>query len=281
MKTVWDQKRILEILESFHQITGIRVGLFSKDGRELLAYPTYSAPFCHTIRSTSSGLTACKECDRLAYCRASASEKTLIYHCHAGLTEMIIPIFGYSSVLGYLMLGQFRSWQLTDSEKEQLKKNWSALGLSSSDVLLRYEQMPLLTDVYVKSCACILQACASFVWTDECVLYFGDPLGKQIEDYLRTHLDHRHTIPELTELFHVGKTSLCHALKNSTGKTFSQLLQYLRIEEAKKLLSENPSMQICEISRLVGIDDYNYFTKVFRRETGITPSQYRQSTDFE
>ena len=47
-----------------------------------------------------------------------------------------------------------------------------------------------------------------------------------------------------------------------------------RVDAAKKLL-EDPMVNIKEIGRTVGYGDSNYFTKVFRRVTGISPTEYR------
>jgi len=56
--------------------------------------------------------------------------------------------------------------------------------------------------------------------------------------------------------------------------TVGKLITQKRIEAAKKKLIES-DMPIREISEIVGIPDFNYFTKVFKRATGSTPSEYR------
>ena len=57
------------------------------------------------------------------------------------------------------------------------------------------------------------------------------------------------------------------------------LMEYLtrvRIEEAKRLL-HNPQYLIDEIAENIGYDDASYFTKVFKRYEGVTPTQYRKT----
>ena len=53
----------------------------------------------------------------------------------------------------------------------------------------------------------------------------------------------------------------------------------VRIEEAKKLLTTT-DLQISAISSMVGISDYNYFTKFFKQKTGMTPIKYRKEFPF-
>ncbi|WP_179091868.1 helix-turn-helix domain-containing protein [Paenibacillus borealis] len=50
----------------------------------------------------------------------------------------------------------------------------------------------------------------------------------------------------------------------------------MRIEKACLLLKENAGLSISEISSLVGYSDHSYFTRVFRKLMGISPSQYRK-----
>ena len=52
----------------------------------------------------------------------------------------------------------------------------------------------------------------------------------------------------------------------------------IRIRNAKELLLST-NEQVGEIARKVGIPDYNYFTKIFRKMTGQTPTQYRKNKE--
>ena len=62
--------------------------------------------------------------------------------------------------------------------------------------------------------------------------------------------------------------------KQATGSSFKDYLNYVRIEESKKLLT-NTSDSILDIAIAVGFENQSYFTKVFKKYTGITPKQYR------
>ncbi|MBM6994217.1 helix-turn-helix domain-containing protein [Paenibacillus sp. DXFW5] len=66
--------------------------------------------------------------------------------------------------------------------------------------------------------------------------------------------------------------------KLQTGENFSDYLTRLRIEEAKRLIAER-SLSLKEICYEVGYKDPNYFSRVFKKSVGITPSEYRQQTE--
>ncbi len=68
---------------------------------------------------------------------------------------------------------------------------------------------------------------------------------------------------------------LCASYKKSCGKTVNQRLTELRLNHAKKLLSQS-ERKLYEVARAVGYSDGKYFAKLFTRETGLTPKEYRE-----
>src|SRR5690606_4338825 len=64
------------------------------------------------------------------------------------------------------------------------------------------------------------------------------------------------------------------------GLTFQEYVIRFRLREAGRLL-KNPNAQVSEVAYLVGFNDPSYFTKVFRRYTGVSPSQFAELSDAE
>lgn len=67
----------------------------------------------------------------------------------------------------------------------------------------------------------------------------------------------------------------CTLFKSETGTTLNQYLTGYRMEKAKQLLAD-PRIRISDISERVGYQDGNYFSKSFKKATGLTPSEYRE-----
>ncbi len=81
------------------------------------------------------------------------------------------------------------------------------------------------------------------------------------------------TLEETAKALSHSPDYLSRIFKQETGVTFNHYLNNLRIEKAKKLM-RNTDMRLTDISHMVGYVDQSYFTKVFRRITGISPSEY-------
>jgi AraC-like DNA-binding protein len=63
-------------------------------------------------------------------------------------------------------------------------------------------------------------------------------------------------------------------IKQEYGQSFKQLINTIRIEEAKRLLRES-DLRVIDISYKVGFNDTSYFNKIFRQREGMSPTEYR------
>ena len=72
----------------------------------------------------------------------------------------------------------------------------------------------------------------------------------------------------------ISKSQLYNKLKASTNLSISGFTNKIRVEEAKKLIV-NSSLSISEISYKLGFNTPSYFTKIFKKYTGISPIEYK------
>jgi two-component system response regulator YesN len=64
--------------------------------------------------------------------------------------------------------------------------------------------------------------------------------------------------------------------KKELGKSFIDYLNDIRIEKAKGLLKD-VKYKTYEVAEIVGISDAHYFSKLFKKHSGMTPSEYRET----
>jgi AraC-like DNA-binding protein len=101
-------------------------------------------------------------------------------------------------------------------------------------------------------------------------------LGSEIRDYIRDNASRNLSIEEICHQFLIGKQKLYELFDKLYGITVSQYRTMCRIAKAKDLLL-NTSLPLEIISERIGYKNMSSFSRSFRRETGISPLNYRNS----
>ena len=82
------------------------------------------------------------------------------------------------------------------------------------------------------------------------------------------------SIQSLSLKFYTNPSYISQLFKKEVGETFTAYIAKLRITYACKLLG-NTNLMVGEIAEKAGYQDYFYFTKIFKKVVGITPSRFR------
>ena len=96
-----------------------------------------------------------------------------------------------------------------------------------------------------------------------------------ITKYLQEHLAEEVSLSVLAEQFHLNSQYISQLFKSEIGVNFLAYLTNIRMEKAKKLLLST-SLSVAEVAEQSGYGDYRVFTKVFKKNEGSTPSQFRR-----
>ncbi len=99
------------------------------------------------------------------------------------------------------------------------------------------------------------------------------PLVRAAIAYLKSHFDQEITVEAVARELFVSPSHLMHLIKAELGKTLNDCLVEYRIERAKELLREK-NTKIYEVCEQVGYSDTKYFSQLFKKLTGLSPSEY-------
>lgn len=120
---------------------------------------------------------------------------------------------------------------------------------------------------------------------DTAKLYFNNKdsksqysqLSDKVAKYILDHYsDERLSISQIAGKMYLSPNYLSLLFKKDTGKTINQFITEVRIEKAKALLKKDRT-PLSSIAEKIGYHDANYFSKAFKKETGVTPKAYRES----
>lgn len=102
----------------------------------------------------------------------------------------------------------------------------------------------------------------------------GHYLVRRALSYMQRHYAEKLTLSEVADACYVSQWHLSKLLNRYAGKSFNDILNTLRIEEAKHLL-EDHSLKIGDIGEMVGFADPAHFAKVFKKLTDMSANEYR------
>lgn len=101
------------------------------------------------------------------------------------------------------------------------------------------------------------------------------PITTKVIGYIDNHHSQNINLSTLAEKFNVSPGYLGFLFKKETGESFTNYVNALRIQSAKKLLAET-NLKITEISEQVGYTNANYFFTTFKKTENISPAEFRR-----
>jgi two-component system response regulator YesN len=102
-------------------------------------------------------------------------------------------------------------------------------------------------------------------------------LSEEVTKYLRKNLHEHVTIESLSRRFNVSPSYLFRVVKAATGVAPMDYFMGRKIQEAQSLIRGNEGTMIKDIASALCFEDQHYFSRVFKKYTGMTPMEYRES----
>lgn len=98
---------------------------------------------------------------------------------------------------------------------------------------------------------------------------------KMVKSYVQNHYAQQIKLEEMSEMAGFNSAYFSTMFKKETGQTLTEYILQVRMEKARELL-KNKEIKVNDIPELIGIGDAKYFSKQFKKVSGLTPSQYRK-----
>lgn len=98
---------------------------------------------------------------------------------------------------------------------------------------------------------------------------------QQIKDIIHARYKENLTVNDIANEVYLTSTYVCLIFKQETGETINDYITKLRIEKAKELLKDSRN-KLYDICYAVGYSDPSYFSKLFKKYTGLSPTEYRE-----
>lgn len=268
-------EELKKLMKNFHILTGMLFSLYDDQCNPVTNYPSTDNHFCQMIRRSPRGAAKCRCSDLASFEASRKSGKCVIYTCHAGLIEATAPIITDGIVIGYLMLGQVSNAASPEALRERLSACLQKDGISEPGWEDTIPEIPLHSDAQIRAAAQIMESCVSYILYKNLISIQRQNFENTINDYIFSHLAGDLSVDTLCCHLNLSRRKLYEASEQFLHCSVARYIKRMRIRYAEKLLTET-SLPVSVISEQCGFADYNYFCRIFKRETGMSARTYRR-----
>lgn len=208
-------------------------------------------------------------------------ERLLITRLKTGDVEEAKSLL--NDLLGYVFFSEGSNLEIVKSRSIELCSLLSRAAIeggATSDSVLKINNQ-LLTVIPILNNMddlCYKLQEAIDVFTDcmfEHIPTKNNEVVKKAIQYISKNFADQLTLEAVANQVHLNPAYFSTMFKQSTGSSFKEYLNMVRIEESKRLLA-NTDYSLIDIAVATGFEDQSYFSKVFKKFTGLTPKQYRK-----
>ncbi|MBQ7227755.1 MAG: PocR ligand-binding domain-containing protein [Clostridia bacterium] len=275
MISSFEKNRLTEVLKDFYTVVGIRISVFDDKFNIVTEYPSELPEICKLIRSTEAGAKACRTCDNEACKRAKKLRQPHVYTCHAGITEAITPIRLGGGVVGYAIFAHMMPSEDYETAVTEVCHRTAQYALDGDEVLKAVKKVKKHSREKILSSVKLLDAIAAYLQISNLASWKNDDISRQIDLFIENNLKERLDSDTICRQFFVSRTKLYQISMDSFGMGIGQYVTFKRIEKAKNLFKEKAgNTTVTAVARAVGVDDHNYFCKLFRKSVGVSPGKY-------
>jgi len=275
MECIFDKEKLKQILSDFYNSTGVSVTLYNAYNEDI-AHSLINSPYCRYIRRCGDCTEYCSQSDLIHMKEVSLHRQTSRYACHAGLMEMIFPIIYDDVLIAYIQIGQFRDAEQRYSAADKLSEIAKRYGLPLKQLRTHYEEVPIVSEEKLNSLCHIVDILVKSFWQDGLITYHRSMLSVKIERYIEDHLSENIGLNEICNEFYLSKNAAYRLFRNEFHTTVNDFIIKKRLKQSQELLQSQPALNVTQISSLCGFPDYNYFIRLFKKQVGKTPLQYRK-----
>jgi len=281
-----DLQRLLATVE---ELSGLEASVYSAEpgsgSHTLDALPTvyrrHMSTFCCTVKNSRDGQGCRGHDSRDTTLRAGEVRKPFVQICRAGVAEVIVPVMHGGKHLATINLGQVRTETVEENGFAAVWARLAGSGVDQRELRNAYDGLPSMTESRLLRLGQLLDAAirglaetlsdASFARE---VRLQHAPAVRRAVDILAEEDCFDITEKSMAIRVHLSVSHFSRIFSQVMEQSFSEYILGLRIREAQRLLHQTGS-PIGDIALRCGFSRQSYFTRRFRKVTGMTPSQYR------
>jgi AraC-like DNA-binding protein len=265
---------LLTLFEGLEKVSQVRICLHdhaSITARRLPdKYYWHDCDYCQRVKATSVLEQRCRQSDvGAATEKAREIFQPFLYVCHANVTEVIVPVHDLYErrLMAVIFCGQ------VFSREKKLRARYGIRRQLPIEPEANIWAVANVIHTFFKYSLPVVSALADFnrprQFTHHAIIRALDIMGERFRQPL--------TVSEVARTVGLSVSRFEHLFKDEAGMNFTTALRKKRVNEAIRLLTHT-DLPVTEIANRVGVGDIAYFHRLFKRERGVTPNTFRNSS---
>lgn len=237
-------------------------GMFHDRGAHRVFTPERQTHRKNALCLTGFGKRCIANCRYEIAARGQEARAPFLHSCYNGACEIVVPLRLDGAYAGQMFCGQWRAPGFQPPHR--LAAEYSALP-----ELPPAPKMQELCDI----CAIFGAGLMSRLSQEQ----YPERGGREarIELFIARNFNRPLTLSDLARELNVSESRASHLASQQGAGSFQERLMQRRVIAARNLL-HNSDLRINEVAAAVGFADPYYFSRIFRRETGLSPREFRQ-----
>ena len=213
-----------------------------------LYFVNHSKPYCEKRKSTPEGLSRCVRCRNTAISRVCETKTPFGGLCDGGVYEYVSPVIYEDVVIAVVFVGNIKDeYGFEQNFGEEKCRQLSQIVENHIKLLIK--EYPRTTGEF-------------------------SPLILNIKNYIEESLYSEISVTDIARIFNYNEKYIGKLFKESQGEGIIDYVNRKRLVKAKELL-ELSTQTVTEIAQQTGFNNVTYFNRLFKKQYGKTPTEYR------
>ena len=252
-------------------------GVISEYIHSLPEIDIHNNPFCLMIKTEDCAWCKCIQSQQKIY--AKNTSKPFWGMCYAGIEEYVFPLYSSSEMFGFVCVSGYAV-----NKKEALRRidTVSKEFMINRNELLHIYQSLNHEKPDINTLSAIINPLVQMLIFLNMLRPSAVSVGvsdRQIYNMALRFIERRYmqriTVSDIAAHCGCSVSTVSHTFTRHAGKTIKQYVNFLRIEQAKKLL-ESSLLPVKTIAAMCGFGEPDYFSTVFKHHTGFSPTNYKK-----
>lgn len=274
-----DKKRLTTLLTDLSVVSDTTVRFFDQNGKLLLSVGA-AEEFCRTVTGNTVLCAQCHACGCIyMHAPGEGRDKPFMYTCHLGISEVIVPAKPEKDVMGWVSISGAVPAQNREKRWDNILRLCREYGLDTQKVresffrLKRYD----IAEGGMHPFARMIDVCLRYAVEERIICSRYPSVLEEAIETIKSRLHEPLSVTEVAETLGVSQAYLTNLMSKELGICPGQYIIREKMKIAADLLLQNGDMSIAQVGMAIGIADASYFSRLFKKHFGLTPSEYISS----